>query len=95
MRYYVRYMNGTFKLPSPEEMTRHWEEEKIDRASRGFTRRQAHMMGPDQVDLILVHHISAINNFLTSTYVKTNYKNFETKVERTIDSDHFMWLQNI
>ncbi|KAG6461787.1 senecionine N-oxygenase isoform X3 [Manduca sexta] len=48
VRYYVRSMNGTFDLPSSEEMTAHWEEEKRDRAARGYTKRQAHMMGPDQ-----------------------------------------------
>ncbi|NP_001171913.1 flavin-dependent monooxygenase FMO3 precursor [Bombyx mori] len=48
VRYYIRSINGTFSLPSTEEMIAHWEEEKKDRASRGYTKRQAHMMGPDQ-----------------------------------------------
>lgn len=43
-------MNGTFRLPTPEQMAEHWEEEKRDRAARGYTKRQAHMMGPDQVN---------------------------------------------
>lgn len=30
-------------------MRAHWEQEKRERAERGYTRRQAHMMGPDQV----------------------------------------------
>ncbi|KAI8426007.1 hypothetical protein MSG28_004983 [Choristoneura fumiferana] len=34
VRYYVRSMNGTFKLPSREVMTRHWEQEKLDRLAR-------------------------------------------------------------
>ncbi|XP_063381060.1 senecionine N-oxygenase isoform X2 [Cydia fagiglandana] len=50
VRYYVRSMNGTFKLPSQEAMTRDWEEEKLDRAARGYTKRQTHMMGPDQAE---------------------------------------------
>ncbi|KAJ2939792.1 hypothetical protein O0L34_g17983 [Tuta absoluta] len=48
VRYYVRSMNGTFSLPTTEEMNKHWQEEKQDRAARGYTKRQAHMMGPDQ-----------------------------------------------
>ncbi|XP_045771570.1 senecionine N-oxygenase isoform X2 [Maniola jurtina] len=48
VRYYVRSMNGSFELPSREDMTAHLEEEKRDRAARGFTKRQTHMMGPDQ-----------------------------------------------
>ncbi|KAI8436325.1 hypothetical protein MSG28_004362 [Choristoneura fumiferana] len=36
VRYYVRSMNGTFKLPSREVMTRHWEQEKLDRLARGL-----------------------------------------------------------
>lgn len=55
VRYYVRAMNGTFKMPTPEEMTALWEEEKQERAARGYTKRQAHMMGPDQViDISLI-----------------------------------------
>ncbi|GBP83827.1 Senecionine N-oxygenase [Eumeta japonica] len=49
VRYYVRAMKGLFRLPSKESMVAHREEEMRDRAARGFTRRQAHMMGPDQV----------------------------------------------
>ncbi|XP_075973947.1 flavin-containing monooxygenase 1 isoform X2 [Anticarsia gemmatalis] len=48
VRYYVRSMNGTFSLPSSAQMTEDWEEEKQDRAAKGYTKRQAHMMGPDQ-----------------------------------------------
>ncbi|XP_068631795.1 senecionine N-oxygenase isoform X2 [Battus philenor] len=48
VRYFVRLMNGGFKLPSSEVMMSHWEQEKAERAARGYTRRQAHMMGPDQ-----------------------------------------------
>ncbi|XP_063825183.1 senecionine N-oxygenase isoform X2 [Ostrinia nubilalis] len=50
VRFYVRSMNGTFSLPTPAQMTEHWEQEKQDRASRGYTKRQAHMMGPDQAE---------------------------------------------
>lgn len=57
VRYYVRSMNGVFKLPTPAQMVDSWEEEKLDRAARGYTKRQAHMMGPDQV-IHVVHHIS-------------------------------------
>ncbi|XP_050684351.1 senecionine N-oxygenase-like isoform X2 [Leptidea sinapis] len=48
VRYYLRSMNGSFKLPNREAMIEHWEEEKRERAARGYTKRQAHMMGPDQ-----------------------------------------------
>ncbi|CAH2036849.1 unnamed protein product, partial [Iphiclides podalirius] len=48
VRYYVRSMNGTFQLPSSEQMMLHWQREMAERAARGYTRRQAHMMGPDQ-----------------------------------------------
>ncbi|CAG9785970.1 unnamed protein product [Diatraea saccharalis] len=48
VRYYVRSMNGAFSLPTQQQMEEHWEHEKQERAARGYTKRQAHMMGPDQ-----------------------------------------------
>lgn len=59
MQYYIRSMNGTFRLPSPVDMTQHWEEEKRDRTARGFTKRQTHMMGPDQVNIVTYLHTTA------------------------------------
>ncbi|XP_032518605.1 senecionine N-oxygenase-like isoform X2 [Danaus plexippus] len=48
VRYFVQSMNGSFQLPSSEQMMQHWEMEKSERLARGYTKRQAHMMGPDQ-----------------------------------------------
>ncbi|XP_063362370.1 senecionine N-oxygenase-like [Cydia amplana] len=50
VRYYMNHINGTFKLPSQEAMTRDCEEERLDRRARGLTKRQTHMMGPDQAE---------------------------------------------
>lgn len=68
VRYYVRAMNGTFKMPTREEMTAQWEEEKQERAARGYTKRQAHMMGPDQV--IIISYIFTFINTHTGLFVK-------------------------
>lgn len=104
VRYYVRYMNGTFKLPSPEEMTRHWEEEKIDRASRGFTRRQAHMMGPDQEKYYASLASEANTENLPSVITKIreessirflkNLQNYRQDVYKIIDDDTYEILSN-
>lgn len=60
VRFYVRSMNGSFKMPSMDEMFQHWEQEKQDRAARGYTKRQAHMMGPDQVIMELCDDIMSV-----------------------------------
>lgn len=64
-------MNGSFKLPSSEQMMEDWEEEKRDRAARGYTKRQAHMMGPDQVIYNLLS--SNIRNNLLSELISNAY----------------------
>ncbi|CAG4950225.1 unnamed protein product [Parnassius apollo] len=48
VRYYVRAIKGEFSLPTRQDMLRHWRQELRERAARGYSRRQAHMMGPDQ-----------------------------------------------
>ncbi|CAK1596581.1 unnamed protein product [Parnassius mnemosyne] len=48
VRYYVQAMKGVFSLPRRDEMLRHRRREVRERAARGLTRRQAHMMGPAQ-----------------------------------------------
>ncbi|CAH2106037.1 unnamed protein product [Euphydryas editha] len=104
VRYYVRSMNGTFKLPTPNEMMRHWEEEKIDRASRGFTRRQAHMMGPDQEKYYASLASEASTETIPSVITKireessirflNNLQNYRQDVYKIIDNDTYEILSN-
>ncbi|KAH1015166.1 hypothetical protein HUJ05_012935 [Dendroctonus ponderosae] len=47
-RYYCKYLNGLMSLPSAEEMRVHTQEDMENRQAKGYTKRQMHMMGPDQ-----------------------------------------------
>ncbi|XP_046959453.1 senecionine N-oxygenase isoform X1 [Vanessa cardui] len=104
VRYYVRSMNGTFKLPSREEMTRQWEEEKSERASRGYTRRQAHMMGPDQekyyASLAKEAGTESIPSVITKIREESslrflhNLQNYRQDVYKIIDDDTYEIISN-
>ncbi|XP_047529489.1 senecionine N-oxygenase isoform X1 [Vanessa atalanta] len=104
VRYYVRSMNGTFKLPSREEMTRHWEQEKSERASRGYTRRQAHMMGPDQEKYYASLATEAGTESIPSVITKIreesslrflhNLQNYRQDVYKIIDDDTYEIISN-
>ncbi|KAL3286885.1 hypothetical protein HHI36_001373 [Cryptolaemus montrouzieri] len=47
-RFFCKYLNGSMSLPSRELMTKDTEKEMQARWKKGYTRRQAHMMGADQ-----------------------------------------------
>ncbi|KAJ0177479.1 hypothetical protein K1T71_007488 [Dendrolimus kikuchii] len=104
VRYYIRSMNGTFSLPTPEEMTAHWEEEKQDRASRGYTKRQAHMMGPDQEKYYASLSSEAKTKNLPSVITKIreessirflhNLKYYRQDIYKIIDDDTYEVISN-
>ncbi|XP_038211847.1 senecionine N-oxygenase isoform X1 [Zerene cesonia] len=83
VRYYVRSMNGVFKLPSPDEMMQHWEQEKQERAARGYTKRQAHMMGPDQ------------ERYYASLASEANTKNLPSVITKIRDESSIRFLHNL
>ncbi|XP_072931635.1 senecionine N-oxygenase isoform X2 [Epargyreus clarus] len=100
VRYYVRSMNGTFKLPSSEEMTEHWEEEKKERAARGYTKRQAHMMGPDQADYYISLSLESGASPLPPVFTKVHNDSsqkflddlvmYRSDIYRLIDEENFI-----
>ncbi|CAG9766253.1 unnamed protein product [Ceutorhynchus assimilis] len=47
-RYFCKYLTGAMDLPSKEEMRMHTEKDMENRKAKGYTKRQMHMMGPDQ-----------------------------------------------
>ncbi|XP_041978260.1 senecionine N-oxygenase-like [Aricia agestis] len=83
VRYYVRSMNGTFKLPSEVEMIEHWESEKQERAARGYSRRQAHMMGPDQ------------ERYYASLASEANTKNLPSVITKIREESSIRFLHNL
>lgn len=104
VRYYVRSMNGTFRLPSTAQMVQHWEEEKQERASRGYTKRQAHMMGPDQEKYYASLAAEAKTKNLPSVLTKIreesserflhNLKHYRQDVYKIIDDNTYEIISN-
>ncbi|XP_049869538.1 senecionine N-oxygenase isoform X2 [Pectinophora gossypiella] len=100
VRYYVRSMNGTFSLPTREQMVEHWEEEKQDRAARGYTKRQAHMMGPDQADYYVTLAEESGASPLPAVFTKVHndssqkflddLTHYRDDIYRIIDDDNFV-----
>ncbi|XP_013199540.1 senecionine N-oxygenase [Amyelois transitella] len=104
VRYYVRSMNGCFNLPTSEQMAEHWEEEKKERASRGYTKRQAHMMGPDQeryyASLALEAGTQGLPSVLTKIREESsnrflhNLKDYRQDIYKIIDDDTYEVISN-
>lgn len=49
-RFFVASLNGVFTLPSKELMYADLYDDLQQRENKGYTKRQAHLMGPDQFD---------------------------------------------
>lgn len=47
-RYYCKSLTGSMPLPSTEEMRLNTNQDIENRIAKGYTKRQMHMMGPDQ-----------------------------------------------
>ncbi|XP_053607588.1 senecionine N-oxygenase isoform X2 [Plodia interpunctella] len=104
VRYYVQSMNGSFQLPTSEQMAEHWEEEKKERASRGYTKRQAHMMGPDQERYYASLATEAGTQCLPSVLTKIreessnrflhNLKNYRQDIYKIIDDNTYEVISN-
>ncbi|XP_060532608.1 senecionine N-oxygenase-like [Cylas formicarius] len=47
-RYFCKVLDGSLSLPSTTDMRLHTEKDMRNRWAKGYTKRQAHMMGPDQ-----------------------------------------------
>ncbi|CAB3251841.1 unnamed protein product [Arctia plantaginis] len=104
VRYYIRSMNGTFRLPAPADMTRDWEDEKRDRAARGYSKRQTHMMGPDQERYYASLATEAKTKTLPSVLTKIreesserflhNLKHYRQDVYKIIDDDTYEIISN-
>ncbi|KAJ3648315.1 hypothetical protein Zmor_020127 [Zophobas morio] len=47
-RFFCQYLNGSMPLPSKDMMRMDTDNDMQNRWAKGYTKRQAHMMGPDQ-----------------------------------------------
>nr|WPH24930.1 flavin-dependent monooxygenase 3A [Chilo suppressalis] len=104
VRYYVRSMSGAFSLPTPAQMQQHWEQEKEERAARGYTRRQTHMMGPDQEKYYASLAAEAGTKTLPSVLTKireesgirylNNITSYRQDIYKIIDDDRYEIISN-
>lgn len=100
VRFCVKYLSGLKKLPSREEMMADTEREMSDRWARGYKKRQAHMMGPDQnkyyEDLAQTAEIEPIKPVMTRLHNESSERflddlvNFRKDIFRIIDDETFV-----
>lgn len=100
VRFCVKYLSGLKKLPSREEMMADTEREMSDRWARGYKKRQAHMMGPDQnkyyEDLAQTAQIEPIKPVMTRLHNESSERflddlvNFRKDIFRIIDDETFV-----
>lgn len=100
VRFCVKYLSGLKKLPSKEEMMADTEREMSDRWARGYKKRQAHMMGPDQnkyyEDLSQTAEIEPIKPVMTKLHNESSERflddlvNFRKDIFRIIDDETFV-----
>nr|WPH24932.1 flavin-dependent monooxygenase 3C [Chilo suppressalis] len=106
VRYFVRWISGAFSLPTQAQMQAHWEQEKAERAMRGYTRRQAHFIGPDQEKYFASLSAEAGTKTLPSVLTKIMLKslcfqnltnqctNYRQNIYKIINDDTYEILSN-
>ncbi|KAL3286893.1 hypothetical protein HHI36_001380 [Cryptolaemus montrouzieri] len=102
-RFFCKYLNGSMELPSKDRMINDTEQDMQARWEKGYTRRQAHMMGPDQQkyydDLAKMANtkpIAPVIIKLRDHSVKKLYEdlnNFRENKYRIIDDDTYVKVQ--
>lgn len=100
VRFYVKFLSGQRELPTREEMLADTEQEMQERWDRGYKRRQAHMMGPEQgkyyEDLSSLADIDAIKPVMTKLHNESSERflddltNFRKDRYRILDDETFI-----
>lgn len=100
VRYFLQSMNGSMMLPSKEEMYADTAMEMAKRWERGYTKRQAHMMGPDQAnyytDLAASANIEPIAPVIvklreeSAKRIAEDLINFRNDIYKIIDNENYI-----
>lgn len=102
-RFCVKFLSGEKELPSKEEMLRDTKEEMELRWTKGYLKRQAHMMGPEQnkyyESLATIADIEPIRTVMTLIHNESSKRfsddlyNFRKERYRIIDDETFVKLE--
>lgn len=102
-RFIVKFLSGAKELPSKEDMLRETEEEMQERWDKGYKKRQAHMMGPEQgkyyESLARIAEIDPIKHVMTLIHNESSQRflddliNFRKERYRIIDDRTFVKLE--
>uniref|UniRef100_A0AAG5D1I0 Flavin-containing monooxygenase n=1 Tax=Anopheles atroparvus TaxID=41427 RepID=A0AAG5D1I0_ANOAO len=100
VRFCLKYFSGSRRLPSGRAMLEDMGREMEDRWQRGYRKRHAHMMGPEQghyyADLAKTADIEPIAPVMTKLHNESSQRfvddliHFREDVFRIIDNDHFV-----
>lgn len=91
-------------MPSKEDMIRDTEKDMKKRWDKGYKKRQAHMMGSDQIqyynDLATTAHIENLKPVMTNLHNESSQRflddlvNFRKDIFRIIDDETFVKLKS-
>lgn len=99
-RFCIALWSDETKMPTKEQMQEDTDEEMAARWARGYTKRQAHMMGPDQekyykeladcADLLPLKPVITRLHNATRRHYLDELTTFRTKVYKIVDDENFI-----
>ncbi|KFB45944.1 AGAP010399-PA-like protein [Anopheles sinensis] len=103
VRFCLKYFTGSRQLPTAKDMLDDMRREMEDRWRRGYRKRHAHMMGPEQgqyyADLARTADIEPIAPVMTKLHNESSQRfvddliHFREDVFRIIDDEHFEYVK--
>lgn len=102
VRFCIKFISGQKELPSREEMLTQTKKEMDERWAKGYKRRQAHMMGPEQgnyyEDLARTADIEPIKPVMTKLHNESSKRfnddliNFRNDIYKIIDDENYIHI---
>ncbi|XP_035895834.1 senecionine N-oxygenase-like [Anopheles stephensi] len=102
VRFCMQYFTGKQRLPAASDMRQDMEQEMEDRLRRGYKRRHAHMMGPEQGryydDLARTGNIETIAPVMTKLHNESSQRfvddliHFREDVFAIVDDEQFVYV---
>lgn len=103
-RFFIATLNGTLQLPNKDDMQKDTDEEMAARWARGYSKRQAHLMGPAQekyyADLASMADLKPIPPVMIKLHKESmrrlmeDFLNYRNDVYRIVDENNFVRLDS-
>lgn len=103
VRFCYKFMTGSKKLPTKQEMLADTNREMEERWAKGYPKKKAHFMGPDQAkyykDLAKTAEIEPMKPVVLEIYLKTSrkfqsdVKHFREEVFQIVDDENFIQIK--